>query len=206
MHETRKLILAVLETLSEATVEQIVSEIEQKTQRKISTVTIRYHLGILQEDGLIAEPKHLERSSRGRPQHVFSLPPRPYEPQKSYAEILLKLFQTSATVNNPQLMTEIGVQIAHNSADLRALPISDRFNAVVHFLNQRGYSAHWESTPRGYILTTSNCPYYDVSQQTEHLCMMDMGLISTLVGAQPQRLTRIAGGDSACSYWFANAE
>lgn len=202
MHETRKHILDVLDKLGIATVDQIVSEMEQQTARKISAVTVRYHLGILQEEGSVSEPTHLERTSRGRPQHVFSLSPRPYEPQKNYAEILLKLFQAGANVNNPQLMAEIGVQIAQNAADLRALPLSERFGAVVEFLNKRGYSASWEATPRGIILTTGDCPYHDISQQTDHLCTMDMGMIGNLVGAQPQRLTRIAGGDTVCSYWF----
>jgi predicted ArsR family transcriptional regulator len=202
MHETRKQILEVLDSLGVATVEQIVSEIERKAERKISTVTVRYHLGILQDEGYLSDPKHLERTSRGRPQHVFSLTPKPNEPHKNYAEVLLKLFQAGAGVNNSQLMAEIGVQIAKNASDLRTFSLSARFDAVVEFLNQRGYDASWEETSRGVILTTGDCPYHDIAQHTEHLCTMDMSLIAHLVGSQPQRLTRIAGGDATCSYWF----
>lgn len=202
MHETRKQILEVLAILKAATVDQIVDELTRRTERKISAVTVRYHLGILEKEGEINEPKHLDRSSRGRPQHVFSLAPRIPESQGNYAEILLQLFQAGATVNNPHLMAEIGNQIAQNAAHLKKLPLTERFDAVVNFLNKRGYTASWEKSPRGVILTTGDCPYHDVAQQTEHLCVMDMGLIGNLVGAQPQRLTRIAGGDASCSYWF----
>jgi len=201
MHETRKQILDVLSSLGVATVDQIVNEIRRGTDRGISAVTVRYHLGILQREGSIGEPKHLERSSRGRPQHLFSLTPQPNAPQKNYAEVLLRLFQGSG-VNDTERMAEIGDQIAQEAAYLRALPTTERFEAVVIYLNQRGYRASWEIAQRGFVLTTSDCPYHDISTQTEHLCVMDMSLIAGLVGAQPQRLTRIAGGDTACSYWF----
>jgi len=201
MHETRKQILDVLGSLGVATVDQIVDEIRQNTEREISAVTVRYHLGILQHEGVIDDPKHLERTSRGRPQHTFSLTPRPNEPQKNYAEVLLKLFQAEGG-GDAGIMAKIGTQIAQESSHFHDLPVVERFDAVIGYLNQRGYSASWEMAQRGFVLTTSNCPYHDIANQTEHLCVMDMSLIAGLIGAQPQRLTRIAGGDTACSYWF----
>ncbi len=201
MHETRKQILDVLSRLGVATVDQIVTEIQHNASREISAVTVRYHLGILQEEGSIGEPKHLERASRGRPQHVFSLTPQPNAPQKNYADVLLKLFQADTSTNG-RIMAEVGSQIAQEAPHFSHLPVAERFDAVVAFLNQRGYSASWEAAQRGFVLTTSQCPYHDIANQTEHLCTMDMSLIAGLVGAQPQRLTRIAGGDTACSYWF----
>jgi predicted ArsR family transcriptional regulator len=49
---------------------------------------------------------------------------------------------------------------------------------------------------------TNHCPYHEISSRTPHLCQMDMSLITSLIGAEPRKLTHIAGGDDSCSYWF----
>lgn len=202
MHETRKKILEVLCSLGVATVEQIAEEMKQQTSRNISTVTIRYHLNILQQEGRVSEPRHLERSSRGRPQHVFTVTEEPAQSTavKAYADTLLAVLNAGELTD--ERISLIGKSIASIAGDLSQLSIEERFTATVKFLNERGYKASWGWAEQGAILTTNHCPYHEISSQTPHLCQMDMGLITSLIGAEAQKLTYIAGGDEACSYWF----
>jgi predicted ArsR family transcriptional regulator len=199
MHQTRRHILDILERLGSATVDQIVGGLRQPDGRSISAVTVRYHLGILQEEGLVSQPKTIERETRGRPQHLFSLT-QPRQVRDNSAEVLRVLLsvQTSeeAMKETARAMTT-EVQTA-----LEGLEREARMTFAVGFLNQRGYEAQWEPAQRGVILTTRHCPYQSVASVTGHLCMMDMHLMEFLVGAPPQRLTRISDGDAACSYWF----
>ena len=76
-----------------------------------------------------------------------------------------------------------------------------RLTRVVSFLNQKGYIAKWEKADSdGYYLHTSNCPYHDVSQNHSQVCLMDMTLISDLLGTVPERMSWLAAGEYSCSY------
>lgn len=206
MHQTRKQILDVLQRLGTATVEQIVGEIEREAGRTISTVTVRYHLNILIEDGLVSAPKCLERGGRGRPQHAFALTLRARGQHHNYAEVLSLVLQTELGAGRTpdELAGALAEQLAEKMPDIhQAATREERMNAVVDFLNARGYQAMWENVDAGIVLTTMGCPYHDVANRTWLLCAMDMRLIEKLVGVPAQRLTRLSDGDDHCSYWFA---
>jgi hypothetical protein len=76
-----------------------------------------------------------------------------------------------------------------------------RLTRVVNFLNEKGYVAKWERAGSdGYYLHTSNCPYHDISQDHSQVCLMDMTLISDLLGTVPERRSWLAAGEYTCSY------
>ncbi|RLC67959.1 MAG: ArsR family transcriptional regulator, partial [Chloroflexi bacterium] len=67
MQATRERILNILKERGQATVDDLSQELG------LTTVTVRHHLDILQEEGLVAPPVARSRQSPGRPQYVYTL-------------------------------------------------------------------------------------------------------------------------------------
>ncbi|NTU63973.1 MAG: ArsR family transcriptional regulator, partial [Chloroflexi bacterium] len=63
MQATRQRILEILKERGAATVEELGSDLD------LTPVTIRHHLDILRNEGLIQAPKVKRRDAPGRPQH-----------------------------------------------------------------------------------------------------------------------------------------
>jgi len=78
--------------------------------------------------------------------------------------------------------------------------LEQRVQRTVEFLNQRGYLARYERQNDAFVLYTLNCPYSGVSEQHRELCAMDLRLISTLLGAPPAPVNRLAEGGCRCAY------
>ncbi|KAB2857287.1 MAG: ArsR family transcriptional regulator, partial [Anaerolineae bacterium] len=71
--ETRRHILDILKKNAEMTVDEIVALLHQSNEKKVTAATIRHHLDILQENGLVEAPEVRRRESPGRPQYVYRL-------------------------------------------------------------------------------------------------------------------------------------
>jgi predicted ArsR family transcriptional regulator len=79
---------------------------------------------------------------------------------------------------------------------------------VVGYLSSQGYQASWieDATGKGYILSTSNCPFEKIAASHDEVCTIDMHLVSKLLGVVPRRLGRVAEGDKSCTYFIRKAE
>src|SRR5215218_5532634 len=73
MQETRRLILEVLRSRGEATVEEVVVALTERINHDITAVTVRHHLDILRSEDLVTAPVIRHRNTPGRPQHVYAL-------------------------------------------------------------------------------------------------------------------------------------
>src|SRR3954469_11436672 len=73
MQETRRLILEVLRSRGEATVDEVVAALTERINHDITAVTIRHHLDILRSEDLVTAPVVRRRNTPGRPQHVYAL-------------------------------------------------------------------------------------------------------------------------------------
>ncbi|MBK9749968.1 MAG: ArsR family transcriptional regulator [Chloroflexi bacterium] len=203
MQETRRLILDILRRRSHATVDEIVDEL-QRRRGSITAVTVRHHLMRLQEDGLITSPELKRRSSPGRPQYVYALTEKakdlfPNNYQRLAASLLTELQKQLPKDSINVILEGVADTMAHEAV-VPNLPLVDRLDAVVDYLNQNGYEANWERADDGFLLTTSNCPYHGLGDESGTLCQMDMRLISSLLGIVPRRITHVSDGDATCSY------
>lgn len=207
MQSTRRHILDILRNRGQATVEDIVEELQQR-RGAITAVTVRHHLMRLQEENLITSPELRRRSSPGRPQHVYALTEKAKETFPSnYQQLASTLILQLQKALPPEGVNVIFEGVAdHFASEIAApeLPLAERLNLVVDYLSQQGYDAHWESCDGGYTLHTSNCPYHQVAQHTTALCDMDMRLIARLLGVVPQRTSHMASGDQTCAYFIAH--
>lgn len=210
MQETRRQILEILFDHDQATVDEIVTNLRQRRGDKITSVTVRHHLTKLQDEGLVSEPIMSHRSSPGRPRHIYELTSQgsSFFPN-NYEEITVKLINQlnktlpAATVN--VIIEGIADDIAEN-AGIPDGTLRERLEAVVTFLNGKGYDARWEANIEGFVLHTVNCPYHHAAQSNQNLCQLDMRLVSKMLGIVPRLQSRISQGDESCSYLIPHPE
>ncbi len=185
MQETRRLILDILRRRAHATVDEIVDEL-QRRRGSITAVTVRHHLMRLQEDGL----DHIA----GTEAPQFTGTPAVYlradrEGSKTCSRTTISVLRPVCSLNcKSSCPTDRINVILEGVADTMAhealvpdLPMIDRLDVVVDYLNQNGYEALWERSSEGFVLTTANCPYHGLSDEAGSLCQMDMRLISSLL-------------------------
>ncbi len=204
MQQTRQCILQILKDNGTATVDELVKALSSSVG-DITAVTVRHHLEILRGDGLVAAPTIRRRTTPGRPQHVYSLTDKALElfpnNYRSLAAQLLFQIKTQLPAHDVNVILEgVADQMASTLPPSDA-PLPVRLNQVVEYLSHLGYHARWEVCEEGYMLLTANCPYHHLAQKHDELCLMDMRLVSKLLGGiVPRRVSHMAGGDESCAY------
>lgn len=203
MQQTRRYILEILREHGQATVDDIVDALRQR-RGNITAVTVRHHLSRLQEAHLITAPELRHRETPGRPQHVYALTEQgknvfPTNYQTLATELLKQMRQHLPPEGVNVILQGVADSIAED-ADIPDVPISQRLDMAVDYLNQHGYDAHWDTRPDGYVLYTANCPYPHIAAVDESCCNMDMRLVSSLIGIVPRLLSRLSAGDANCAY------
>jgi predicted ArsR family transcriptional regulator len=206
MQETRQYILDILRVKKQATVDELVGDLEKRRGTSITAVTVRHHLNELLREQLITTAELKHRDAPGRPQHVYVLTeaalahfPTNYQPLITH--ILGELSNSLSNTQVNVLFEGVADKMAAD-ANVPPLPLIERLNCVVNYLNDHGYNANWEQGKDGFILNTTNCPYHQIAEGNRTLCEMDMRLVSSLLGIVPRLLSRISDGDSACSYFI----
>jgi predicted ArsR family transcriptional regulator len=204
LQQTRRYILDILREKGEATVDEIVGDLQQRRGKDITPVTVRHHLHLLQQDALIISPLLRRKTSPGRPQHVYALTekakdffPTNYERLAGKIIEQLQMQFPSSAVN---VILEGMAESIASEVSLEGLSLTARLTIAVEHLNKQGYDAHLESCPEGYLLHTRNCPYHHLAQTTHTLCDLDMRIVSRLAGVVPRLVARMSDGDSTCSY------
>ena len=204
MQDTRQHILEILRDTGQATVDEIVDEL-CKRRGDITAVTVRHHLKYLQNDNLITTPQLLHRSTPGSPQHVYTLTDKAtdYLPNnyQRLATGLLTQLQAQLPPDGVNVILQGVADEMAAEANIQDLPLKERLEEVVDYLNNHGYQASWETEDEGYVLYTHNCPYHQLAQSTDALCTMDMRLITSMLGGVvPRLISRVADGDTTCAY------
>lgn len=204
MQQTRQHILEILKEKEQATVDEIVEGLSARIGN-ITAVTVRHHLEILRGDGLVSAPSVRRRTSPGRPQHMYALTDKaleifPNNYRNLAAEMLLQLKSQLPRQEVNVILEGVADQMAGSIPQTDA-PLPLRLNQVVEFLSDQGYAAFWESTDSGFVLHTSNCPYHQLAENHGELCVMDMRMITGLLGGiVPRRIGHMAEGDTSCAY------
>ena len=210
MQTTRKQILEVLNEQRTATVQEIVIELQKRRGDNLTAVTVRHHLNLLQQQNYITTTGCRHHSKPGRPQHVYCLTEQARQYMPANYAVLADNLLRNVQHNVPQSTFNVILEgVADEMADCAAipddLPMQQRLEAVVDFLNQHGYTARYEATNDGYILHTYNCPYHQVATKGHSLCQMDLRLITSLLGRVPRRISLITDGDASCGYFVPHS-
>lgn len=200
MQASRQKILELMKSRGELTVEQLSEALQ------LTTVTIRHHLDVLRDEGLIDEPVVRHRTSPGRPQYAYKLTdkaadyfPKAYD---SLANNLIAWIKQGSSQDQVNAAFD-GVAKRFLADAPRPIPgesIENRMARAVEYLNGKGYVAHWEQTDEGYWLHTRNCPFLAVAGSHEELCGVDFVMMTHLLGEIPERGGRVIEGQESCSY------
>jgi predicted ArsR family transcriptional regulator len=174
---------------------------------ELTSVTVRHHLDILRNDGLVRTCEMRHRQTPGRPQYVYELTEAAaaYFPD-NYPSLVGAVLDRIQGRLAPPAINVFFAEIGHDLA--RAAPpaipgetIEQRLDRVTAFLSDKGYVARWERSEAGYILHTHNCPYREIADAHQELCIMDMRLTGELLSSLPiERLSRVVEGAPTCSY------
>jgi predicted ArsR family transcriptional regulator len=211
IQETRRNILEILKDHGDLTVDEIVGILHDRAEKKVTAATVRHHLDVLKENGMVDTPDVRRRDTPGRPQYVFALTEKAGDFFPSnYAGLAEGLLShIKASLPGPQfnvILEGTAREMASKANIPDDLPLDERLDLVIDHLTEQGYQASWHPAEDGFILETSNCPYEKVVQSHDDLCMVDMYLISTLLGIVPRRTGRRAEGDASCSYFIPLVE
>ena len=205
MHSVRQTILEILKESGAATVADLAEQLE------MAPVSVRHHLDILQGDNLIRVGRVERNGTVGRPQQSYVLTEEAASLfPNNFAALAAGLVRQMKQMLPPEMVKIAFQAVAQEIArpidmeSLQKLPIEDRLDQVVAFLNERGYLARWETNPAGgddaYLLHKFNCPYRAVSGEHRELCAMDQLLINELVGDVCCRTRSVAEHANCCTY------
>lgn len=201
MQATRQRILELLREKGPATVDDLSRQLE------LTPVTIRHHLDVLRHDGLVATCEVRHRHTPGRPQYVYDLTQAAAACfPDNYASLVSAVLDRIQDRLAPPTINVFFAEIGHDLA--RAAPpaapgetMEERLSRVAAFLSEKGYVARWERSAEGYLLHTYNCPYREIADGHQELCIMDLRLVTELIGPFPvERISRVVEGASSCSY------
>jgi predicted ArsR family transcriptional regulator len=200
MQVTRQHILEILKERSQATIDELAESLG------LTPVTIRHHLDILRGEGLVEVPEVRRRTTPGRPQYVYILTEvaAEYFP-KNYAGFANNMISEIQNRYDPAELDRILRGMAKRLASEVPLApggasFEDRLTTLVKFMNDKGYIAQWEKNDSGYYLHANNCPYRDISRDHTQVCVMDLTLISDVLGLVPERISWTAAGENSCTY------
>ena len=175
----------------------------------MAPVSVRYHLDVLQNDGLIVIAGVKRKQQAGRPEQVYALTPEALDRFPNNYRMLAAGLLTELRHRLPDSgSNDLARIVAERLAAQAHLPVSfasfpDRLKTVVDYLNSLSYSAHWRQVDDvHYLLQTDNCPYAALLADFPELCQMDKLLVEKLVGRPAQVDCRQCGGKSYCRYTF----
>lgn len=161
---------------------------------KMSAATVRHHLRVLLSDGRLESASVRIRSTRGRPEKVYSIPLAALgDNLPALSEALLA--ETGRTVRVEALAKRLA-----GESDFASQPIARRLNLVVEKLNQMNYHARWEAGSDGPRAIFGHCPYAAIVARHPELCKMDALLLEKMMGVLMESLTTIREGSSSCVF------
>ncbi len=197
--DSRQRILAHLKQYGKASVSELSRALG------LTPVTIRHHLEILQQEGLVAPPTPHRRGGPGRPEKIYmatdlagDLLPR------SYDKLCLSLLQTLRATLDPeglkQVLQDSGRRLATTRLEnpcLKKLPPAQRAH---HILQDLGYLPAWTREKEGPRLALTHCPYVEAALLEPAVCQFDQSLLDQLFGVRVEPISRMAEGAQACLF------
>lgn len=207
IQETRQHILEILKVNGASTVDEIVESLHNRTEKRVTAATVRHHLDVLRMNALVETPSVRRRDTPGRPQYVFHLTEKALDlfptNYAGFAHLLLDQLHSHLPHDTVNVIIEGTADQMASAASIPDVPMPERLDHVVEFLNEQGYQAAWRHIEGGWLLSTVNCPFEKLSDEHDDLCYLDMRLMSQLLGGVvPRRMGRVADGDGSCDYFI----
>ncbi len=199
MADTRQDILQILRERGQADVSELADELG------LSTVTVHYHINVLQREGLL-EIKPV-RQGVGRPRNVFTLRDSAFQkfPQSYHrlSDRLLDMLKSRLTeADLHELFERIGTEIAAEHATaLQGKSLERKIDMLIDLLGEEGFLSKLDKVSNDhFVLTQYSCPYQYVVTRHPEVCELDLQLMNTALGTPVKRSACVVQGDSVCTF------
>lgn len=198
MHESRRRILEHLRESSTATVEDFA------VATGLAPVTVRHHLNVLRERGLL--DVGTEPVGRGRPRHLYRLSPEGAqslsdERYDGLARRLLDMMMAGDRGAAEQLFRTMARGIAEEHRPrYEGRGLEARLDTVRTLLSEEGFAVEWERDGEDFLVRELACPYRTLSETHHEVCAMDEQLIAAVTGQRVTRERWRRDGESQCVY------
>ncbi len=145
---------------------------------EMTPANIRYHLAILEDEGLVQVSDQRSGGYAGRPILLYNMT------SKTLGDNILNLLgvmlKTVGEEDEYQPMLERITSFILEDFQSEPGNRISIFNQAVVFLNELHYHASWKATPDGPQIELRNCPYRDLAQTHSQLCQIDERVLSSI--------------------------
>lgn len=185
---TRRRILGYLEDHADASAAQIGRGLG------LAPASVRYHLGMLRQDGRVEFAGVRARGSKGRPTKLY----RRSELVRGnnlagLARVLLDAVSTSPRDRRDATLVRVAQGLEEQVGSVHAgnAPASRKLNVLVERLRQIHYEASWEAGSLGPRILFGHCPYAAVIADHPELCQVDAQMLQSKLGVDVTQLAKI---------------
>jgi predicted ArsR family transcriptional regulator len=175
----------------------------------LTTVTIRHHLEVLMDAGIVSAPSKRKKAGRGRPEMVYRLSEDIHEYLPSNlatlgVHIVEALVESLKPIELSALLRQAGAHAAASAGLPSGIPLGERLQGALEYLNASGYMAASVRVEEFLELEFSNCPYYRLACQVPILCMYDQALVETSLDLPMRLNAQIIHHNPVCSFVSSN--
>lgn len=198
MSNTRE---AVLESIQRS---QPISIVELAEAVGINPISVRHHIGKLEEAGLVRSES--ERHGVGRPRRVYWLTEKgrekfPAQSLRLASSLIQQLKESLPEERINEIFRELGSNLRDiEPQKLQQMNLDERLNFIDRQLTSEGFSVSIERTEDEIRIHETGCPYYHVGQEHHEVCTIDRELINTALQSESERTACLLHGDAKCTY------
>lgn len=199
MKNTRELILKTLAVTRQATINKLADQLE------INPITVRNHLQLLEEEGLIKTSER--RHGVGRPHMVYQLTNEGQQEVTSNYRILTesllsKVEQRIGSDSLAEMLDRIGKEMAQAYNLSPNTNLSEWMDNFCDLMAGQGYQVDWELNENRVYIRNVSCPYHYLKQSQPGICSLDRSLFSHLLAKELRFEKTLSAKGSACIYSY----
>jgi predicted ArsR family transcriptional regulator len=176
MQSTRAEILDYLITHSDSSAADLGRFLE------MTPANIRYHLAILEQEGLVQVSGQRTGGYAGRPILLYNL--TSHTLGENILELLGILLEALGEGEGYRVMLDRITGFILEDVQSEPGSLISSYNQAVLFLNDRHYRASWKATPGGPQIELQHCPYRDLAKTHPQLCQIDEQVISSIFNTE----------------------
>lgn len=149
---------------------------------EMTPANIRYHLAILEEEGLVQVSGQRSGGYAGRPVLLYNL--TSHTLGDNVLELLGILLKALGEEGDFQGMLNKVSGLMLEGYKTEKGNLISTYNQAVAFLNERYYRASWKATPDGPQIELRHCPYQELTITHPQLCQLDEQVVSSLFNTE----------------------
>ena len=199
MKNYRELILKTLAVTRQSTINKLAAQLE------INPITVRNHLQLLEEEGLIKTSER--RHGVGRPHMIYQLTNKGQQDFTSNyrflsESLLSKIEQRYGGEGLSEMLETVGHEMAQEQKLAPNVNLSVWMDSFCDLLAEQGYQIDWEVKENRVYIHNASCPYHQLKQTHPEICSLDRSLFSHLLAKELRFERALSTKGSACIYSY----